>query len=150
MSSSSPKLDSEALDETAPRPIRGLPAVDSFLHEIINRASSDATQPSFSRKAKLLLGEKIRSYADQLVATSLVAARGLDSVSAKQVADASGFLSQAEKTDPNELAVALGGVLLGAGLSALVALLLSPRISTIVLIGTVVLCSAGSFLIGRK
>jgi hypothetical protein len=127
-----------------------IPDEPAFLKEI-GRTWADVYRRSFSSEAQLVLVDKVRAHIEQLIARSSTFAQQAqsDNVSASNVERASDSMGTHVRGKLNKISVVFGGVLLGAGLSSFVSILLSPpQASPTALIVTFTLCAAGSFLVG--
>lgn len=126
-----------------------LPSEPSFLKEI-DRDCANTYRNLFSPEARSALAHEVKAHAEQLITLAAAVARRAqaDRTSASDVNRVADTLVRRTRSKLNKLPMALGGVLLGAGLSAFVSILLSPHASSTVQVVTISLCVTGSFLIG--
>jgi histone H3/H4 len=103
----------------------------------------------FTPEAKAYLEQKLLAYTEQLIMNSEANAKesGLDNVSAKNVELALTKHHPVTRSRFRRFAGILGGILLGAGLSALISMLMAQQITEIGSILTFALSVPGAFLI---
>jgi hypothetical protein len=103
----------------------------------------------FTPEAKAFLLEKLRSFTEQLILNSSAHAEeiGLDIVSAKNVEITLEKFHPAPPSRFRKFAGIFGGILLGAGISALVSMLLASQVTATGSILAFVLSVIGTFLI---
>lgn len=103
----------------------------------------------FTPEAKAYLVDKLRAFAEQLILSSEANAEenGLDIVSAKNVEIVLDRHHPAPRSRFKKFASIFGGILLGAGISALVSMLMARQVTEIGSILAFSLSVVGAFLI---
>jgi histone H3/H4 len=103
----------------------------------------------FTPEARAYFVDKLRAFAEQLIINSGASAEenGLDTVSAKNVELALSKFHPAPRSRSRRFASLLGGILLGAGISALVSMLIARQVTEVGSILAFILSIVGTFLI---
>jgi hypothetical protein len=104
---------------------------------------------TFTPEAKAYFVDKLRIFTEQLIVNSSANAEenGLDIVSAKNVELALNRYFPAPRSRARKFAAIFGGILLGAGISALVSMLIARQVTEIGAILSFLLSVTGAFLI---
>ena len=122
------------------------------LKKLINKADSSVEEINccpFSRKAKALLRRKIRNYIIKLISNSTKLAKDqqADTVSGIHVEKASSYLIYDSGKRCYKHIGTVGGIILGASISALLSTLALGHYSNVTILVTTILCIIGGSMV---